>query len=219
MVGFDFTIHLFIVKSFFHKGNVSYWLPGVYTSFMDKMNEKEELFKEISEAIQQVAQEKQALKMKSLSVYKPEKVANILYLYSTGSSQTRLIKKYGYDRPTVVNILVDYADHLGKFKELSGRIAAQNYMNIASLEEDLIEKVRERMETDPDMEVNFRDLKEISIAKANAAREALTARGEATQITEDRKVITQDDYEATIQAAKDRIAQAKQVEEVIDIDE
>jgi len=186
---------------------------------MDKMNEKEELFKEISEAIQQVAQEKQALKMKSLSVYKPEKVANILYLYSTGSSQTRLIKKYGYDRPTVVNILVDYADHLGKFKELSGRIAAQNYMNIASLEEDLIEKVRERMETDPDMEVNFRDLKEISIAKANAAREALTARGEATQITEDRKVITQDDYEATIQAAKDRIAKAKQaqVEEVIDV--
>jgi len=110
---------------------------------------------------------------------------------------------------------------MGRFKELSGRIAAQNYLNIASLEEDLIEKVRERMETDPLMEVSFRDLKEISIAKANASREALTARGEATQITEERKVYTQDDYEATIQAAKERIAKAKQaeVEEVIDVED
>jgi hypothetical protein len=70
------------------------------------------------------------------------------------------------------------------------------------------------------MEVSFRDLKELSIAKANASREALTARGEATSITEDRKVITQEDYEATIQAAKDRIAKAKKVdpEEVIDVE-
>ena len=59
------------------------------------------------------------------------------------------------------------------------------------------------------MEVSFRDLKELSIAKANSAREALTARGEATQITEERKVYTQDEYEATIKAAKERIEQAK----------
>ena len=65
------------------------------------------------------------------------------------------------------------------------------------------------MENDPEMEVSFRDLKELSIAKANSAREALTARGEATQITEDRKIYTQDEYEATIQAARDRIEKAK----------
>ena len=62
------------------------------------------------------------------------------------------------------------------------------------------------------MEVSFRDLKELSIAKANSAREALTARGEATQITEERKVYTQDEYEATIKAAKERIEQAKIIE-------
>jgi hypothetical protein len=66
------------------------------------------------------------------------------------------------------------------------------------------------------MEVSFKDLKEISIAKANASREALTARGEATQITEDRKVYTQDDYEATIRAARERIQKAKEAE-VIDV--
>tara|TARA_B100001059_G_C17648408_1_gene483102 strand:- start:488 stop:814 length:327 start_codon:yes stop_codon:yes gene_type:complete len=105
---------------------------------------------------------------------------------------------------------------MGTFKELSGRIAAKNYLNLSSLEEDLIEKVRDRMENDPEMEVGFKDLKELSIAKSNASREAMTARGEATQITEDRKVYTQDDYEATIAAARDRIKKAKEAE-VIDV--
>lgn len=178
--------------------------------------EKEELIDEIADSIREVAEKKEALQVKSLSRHKPEKVAEMLYLYSIGNSQTRLVKKYGYDRETVISVLTDYADHLGKFKELSGRIAAKNYLNLSSLEEDLIDKVRDRMETDPEMEVNFKDLKEISIAKANAAREALTARGEATSITEDRKVFTQEDYEATIKAAKDRIKQAKEAE-VIDV--
>ena len=183
--------------------------------------DKEVLLTEIANSIRSVAEKKEALQVKSLSRHNPEKVAEMLYLYSVGNSQTRMVKKYGFDRETVISVLTDYADHLGQFRELSGRIAAKNYLNLSSLEEDLIEKVRDRMETDPEMEVGFKDLKEISIAKANAAREALTARGEATQITEDRKVYTQDDYEATIKAAKDRIAQAKQaqVEEVIDVEE
>jgi hypothetical protein len=176
---------------------------------------------DIVDSIREVAAEKECLKIKSLSVYDPEKVAKLLYLYSTGSSQTRLVRKYGYDRETVISVLADYADHLGKFKDLSGRIAAKAYLNLSSLEEDLIDKVRDRMENDPEMEVSFKDLKELSIAKANSAREALTARGEATNITEERKVYTQDDYEKTIEAAKKRIADAKQVKdaEVIDMED
>jgi hypothetical protein len=180
------------------------------------MEDKEQLIEDIATSIREIASKKEALQVKSLSVYDPQKVAKMLYLYSTGSSQTRLVRKYGFDRETVISVLADYADHLGKFKDLSGRIAAKNYLNLSSLEEDLIEKVRDRMENDPEMEVGFKDLKELSIAKANAAREALTARGEATQITEDRKVYTQDDYDATIQAARDRIAKAKEAE-IIDI--
>jgi len=183
--------------------------------------EKEELISEIADSIRSVAEKKEALQLKSLSRHNPQKVAEMLYLYSVGNSQTRLVKKYGFDRETVISVLTDYADHLGQFRELSGRIAAKNYLNLSSLEEDLIAKVRERMETDPEMEVGFKDLKEISIAKANSAREALTARGEATQITEDRKVYTQDEYEATVNAAKERIQKAKQaqVEEIIDVED
>lgn len=87
---------------------------------------------------------------------------------------------------------------------------------MASLEEDLIQSVRDRMDTG-ELEVTFRDLKELSIAKANAAREALTARGEATQITEDRRVYTQEDYEETIRAAKERLKKIQA--EVIEIDD
>ena len=70
-----------------------------------------------------------------------------------------------------------------------------------------------------ELEPTFRDLKELSIAKANSIREALTARGEATQITEDRKVYTQEDYEETLNAAKRRIEEMKRVNgTVVDID-
>lgn len=184
----------------------------------EAMDDKEELLDEITSAIAEVVEVKQLNQIKSLSVYNPEKVAKLLYLYSKGTSQTALVKKYGYSRQTVLNILVDYADHLGKLREVAGKISAKNYMNISSLEEDLIEAVRDRMESDPDFEVTFRDLKELSIAKANSFREAMTSRGEASSITEDRQVITQQDYEETLAAAKARLDAMKRVD-VIEMEE
>ena len=75
------------------------------------------------------------------------------------------------------------------------------------------------MESDPEMDVSFRDLKELSIAKANASREALTARGEATSITTDKRIYTQENYDATIKAARERIKKAKIVDaEIIEED-
>jgi len=180
------------------------------------MDDKEELINEITASIREVADAKELSKVNSLSRHNPEKVAKMLYLYATGTSQTRMVRKYGFDRETVINVLADYADQLGKFKDVSGKIAAKNYLNMASLEEDLIQKVRDRMDTG-ELEPTFRDLKELSIAKANAAREALTARGEATSITEDRKVYTQEDYEETIKAARDRINKLKEID-IIDIE-
>jgi hypothetical protein len=178
---------------------------------------KDELLIKIKEAVLEFAADAKFEKIKCLSRYDPDKVANILYLFSVGKSQTQIVKKYGFHRQTVISILADYADHLGKFKELGGKLAARSYLQLSSLEEDLVEKVRDRLENDPEMEVSFRDLKELSIAKANASREALTARGEASNITEERKVVTQEDYEDTIKAAKERLEALKKAD-IIELD-
>jgi hypothetical protein len=175
---------------------------------------EEELHREIRAAVKEYAEEMELKKMKSLSRYDPEKVAKILYLFSTGNSQTRLVKHYDFHRETVVNILVEYADSMQRFKELGGKLAARNYVQMSSLEEDLIQKVRDRMENDPEMQVSFKDLKELSIAKANANREALTARGEATTITEERKVLTDEDYAKEVELARQRLAEEAKVIEV-----
>ena len=59
--------------------------------------EQQDLIQKIKESIHDIASDKQIHSIKSLSVYDPDKVAKLLYLYSTGSSQTRLVRKYGYD--------------------------------------------------------------------------------------------------------------------------
>jgi hypothetical protein len=177
--------------------------------------EKNQLLADIRNSVDEFVKENAIDKVKCLSRYNPEKVANILYLYSIGNSQTALVKKYGFHRKTVINVLIDYADHLGKFKELGGKLAARSYIGLESLEEDLIDALRARLESGYTPE--FKDLKEISIAKSNSQRHAMTARGEASQITEERKVITQEDYEDTLKAAKERL-QALKKADIIDID-
>jgi len=180
------------------------------------MSAKADLEAEIKLAIAEVAEDKELMKAKSLSRQDPQKVAHVLYLYSMGVSQTAMIRKYGYHRGTIINILIDYADYKNKFREIGGQLAARSYVNLESLEEDIVDSVRERIHTG-EYEPTPRDIKEISIAKANSARQALTARGEASSITESRTVVTQEDYEETIQAARERL---KIIEaEVIDAEE
>ena len=110
------------------------------------MSNKDELLIKINEAINDVSLQKEIEKVKSLSRYDREKVAKIVYLHSIGVSQTQMIKKYGLSRNTILNVLVDYADFFGQLKELAGKISAKNYVSISSLEEDLIENVRDRMD-------------------------------------------------------------------------
>ena len=49
----------------------------------------------------------------------------------------------------------------------------------------------------------------------------MTTRGEATSITEDRKVITQEDYEDTLQAARKRLEEMRKIDtaEIIEEDD
>ena len=55
--------------------------------------DKKELMQSIGESINEVVKVKELQNIKSLSRHNPEKVAKILYLYATGVSQTRIVKK------------------------------------------------------------------------------------------------------------------------------
>ena len=156
--------------------------------------EKKALVSEIKSAIQDVAYQKEAQQIKSLSRYDPEKVANILYLYGTGVSQTAMVKKHGFDRETVINTLVDYADHKGKFRELGGKLSGRNYVNLSSLTEDLVDKLRKRLE-EGDIEASFRDLKDLSIALTNALEDAQKLREQVLSKIKKADIIDAEDGE------------------------
>lgn len=180
-----------------------------YTESSDQ-GEKDELMLSISSAIVEIQETKEAFGIKSLSRHNPEKVARILYLHALGCSQTNMIRKHGISRSTIVNVLVDYADHTGSFRKLGGELAARSYVNLESLEEDMIDALREKLEGDYVPE--FRDLKEVSIAKANSQRQAMTAKGEASQVVEINNNYTVDDFNDTLAAARERIQKIKQAD-------
>ena len=53
-----------------------------------------DLMASISESIQAVSKEKEAMKVNSLSRANPGKVAEILYHYAMGETQTKMVRKY-----------------------------------------------------------------------------------------------------------------------------
>lgn len=178
---------------------------------------KKHLKEGIEDAILQIREQKILEGCKSLSRVNPEKVAKILHLSSLGVSQSSMVRHHELNRSTIISVLTDYADYLGKFRELGGKLSARSYLNLESLEEDMVDALRRKM--DAGYVPEFKDLKEISIAKSNSQRQAMTARGEVSKITEERKVISQEDYEDTLKAARERLAKLKKVEEVEVLDE
>jgi hypothetical protein len=181
---------------------------GAIAILQKGMDEKSKLEQEIKQAVVEVARDKEMQKVKSLSRYNPERVAKVLYLSSIGVSQTSIVRKYDIPRAVVISILVDYADYKNKFRELGAKISARSYMNLESLEEDIVENVREQIQIG-EYQPTPKDIKEISIAKSNSARHAMVSRGEASSITENRNVVTDEDYNDTIEKAKNRIKKIK----------
>ncbi len=177
------------------------------------MNAKEELIELIREGILEI-QEHNPKNNSILSKSNPEKAAEILYLHAIGVTQTQMIKKYGLKRETIVNVLLDYADFTGKWKQLGSKVRGRAFLELSSLEEDLVNQLRERLEAG-EIKPTFKDLLPLSIALEKAEKGSNTFRGEANSIVEERKVISQEDYEATVRAARERIAAVKK--DVIDV--
>lgn len=175
---------------------------------------KKQLISDIDLRVREFAKSSELDGVKSLEKYNPEKAAKILFLSSSGKTQTQLVRKYGFKRDTIVRVLSTYADHLGKWKDLGGQLASYSYLNISSLEEDMVQEVRSSMESG-ELKPTFKDIKDISIAKANSAREALLARGEATSINREEKVYTDEDYRELMEKAKSKMKEAQ----IIDLED
>ena len=116
-----------------------------------------ELRESIADAVQEYASMKQQEGVKSLSRMKPDKVGLILYLFCLGVSQSQMVKKYGFCHKTIKHTLMEYAGHLGQWTEVGARLSKQLFLNLHSLQEDIIEDVRERMESGK-LKATFRDV-------------------------------------------------------------
>lgn len=185
--------------------------PHANPKMTDPEEIKHELSTQISLAIGEYA--KTCIGIKALECYDPQKAARILMAHSQGKTQSHMVRHMDMERETIIRVLTTYADHFGTWRELGGKLAAYSYMNLNSLEEDMIESVRDQMENDK-IKPTFKDLKEISIAKANSDRAATLARGDATSRTAEAKDYSDADYERLRDAAKEKF---KEMKKVIDV--
>ena len=168
--------------------------------------EAPELKESIADAVQEYANQKQQEGVKSLSRMNPEKVGQILYLFCLGVSQSQMVKRHKICHKTIKHTLQEYADHLGKWTEVGARLSKQLFLNLHSLEEDIIEEVRERMESGK-LKPNFRDVYYVSTAKEKSWQQAhrIEERRKETRYT--RNVVSQEDYEKTLAKARERMKQ------------
>ena len=172
-----------------------------------------ELKESIAEAVHEVAKHKKLEGIKSLSRYNPKKVGLILYLFSQGVSQSQMVKKYHLSHGTIKHTLIEYADYTGKWAELGSKLSKMLFLELSSLEEDMIEQVRERLHLG-ELKPTFRDLMYISIALDKVWQQADRTREDVGQVNAERPVVTQKNYEDTLAAARKRMAELKRLEAV-----
>ena len=163
--------------------------------------EAPELRESIADAVQEFASKKREEGVKSLSRMNPQKVGLILYLFCLGVSQSQIVKKYGIDHKTVKHTLMVYADHLGKWTEVGARLSKQLFLNLHSLEEDIIEKVRERMENGK-LKPSFRDVYYVSTAKEKSWQQADRIEERRKETRSTGNVVSQEEYENVLEKVR-----------------
>ncbi|QXD33704.1 hypothetical protein [Candidatus Pelagisphaera phototrophica] len=170
------------------------------------MLEAPELKVSIADAVQDYANKKLQERTKSLSRRKPEKMGLIPYLFCLGVSQSQMVKRHRICHKTIKHTLMEYADHLGKWTEVGARLSKQLFLNLHSLEEDMIEEVRDRMESGK-LKATFRDVYYVSTAKEKSWQQAhrIDERREETRLT--RKVVSQEEYENVLARGNERMGQ------------
>ena len=56
-----------------------------------------------------------------------------------------MVKKYHLSHGTIKHTLIEYADYTRKWAELGSKLSKMLFLELSSLEEDMIEQVREQL--------------------------------------------------------------------------
>lgn len=180
------------------------------------MSEISELERSITKAIGERRDELCLSGRRGLERENPEKVGQVLYnYYGNGWGLHKVSREMQYDRAAVRTIVRRYADFKDEWRKLGGDLAADRVLNLHDIQTTMQDRYAEHLENS-DTVPTPKDIKEMSIALMNAERSASVARGEATSVTEERR-ITDQDYAETLDAVRKRIELAKKAE-VIDVE-
>lgn len=163
--------------------------------------EATELKDSIADAVQEYASKKRDEGVKSLSRMNPEKVGLILYLFCLGVSQSQMVKKHHICHKTIKHTLQQYAGHLGKWTEVGARLSKELFLNLHSLEEDIIDEVRERMENGK-LKPNFRDVYYVSTAKEKSWQQAHRVEERRKETRSTGNVVSQEEYENVLEKVR-----------------
>ena len=89
---------------------------------------------------------------------------------------------------------------------MGARLSKQLFLNLHSLEEDIIEKLRERMESGK-LKATFRDVYYVSTAKEKSWQQIHRIEERKKDTTVTRNVVTQEEYEKTLAKVRERMGQ------------
>ena len=88
--------------------------------------------------------------------------------------------------------------------QFGDRLSKQLFLNLHSLDEDIIEEVRERMESGK-LKATFRDVYYVSTAKEKSWHQAYRIEERKKETGYTRNVMIQEDYEKTLAKAREKM--------------
>jgi len=147
----------------------------------------------------------------------PARAQEALLLFSTGSTQTAVCKKTGMDSRTLSNLRSEFADYVGQWRELGGKISGGLYMDASDKIGETMQRIA-KAEAEGDwkaVEALSKSLQAQNKIVEVSHRQAMNARGEATQHIKVDKTATVED----VQKAAEDALKLIQGAEVIDVDE
>ena len=118
-------------------------------------------------------------------------------------------RHYGLHHDTIKHTLMEYANHTSHWRKLGTEINRRLFLELSSIEEDMVDSLREQMDKG-ELKPTFSDLLPVSVALDKAERQATRARDRSDEVKPER-VVTQQMYEETLAAARKRMAELKAV--------